>query len=166
MLMCEPKPVILVVDDLETNREILADILRDDGYMVRTASNGAEALRMAACADVILLDMFMPGMDGLTVCRLLQANPQTEHIPVLFLSGCMNSCVRKLALEAGAHDFLEKPITATALRSKLAAARHMPQGLPTRQRHAAFILAVEQARETHEAIHVETHRAFYASAML
>ena len=81
--------VVLIVDDVPDNVAMLHDTLDDAGYTVLVALNGPAALERAAQAqpDVILLDAMMPGMDGFEVAQRLKANPDTAHIPILFMKG-------------------------------------------------------------------------------
>src|SRR5512139_142444 len=86
--MNERNPTILIVDDIPANLKILCDVLQPEGYRIFTASNGTDALRIAARSlpDIILLDIMMPGMDGYEVCRRLKQDRNTEHIPVIFVT--------------------------------------------------------------------------------
>jgi two-component system cell cycle response regulator len=102
---------ILVVDDLPSNLRLLEARLSAEYFDVVTATNGAEAL--ASCeraeCDLVLLDVMMPEMDGLEVCRRLKANPVTQHIPVVMVTALDQTTDRLAGLEAGADDFLTKP---------------------------------------------------------
>ena len=103
---------ILVVDDIEANVRLLEAKLSAEYYQVSTASDGPTALAMAAndLPDIILLDVMMPGMDGFTVCKRLKADPITRHIPVVLVTALDGRADRIQGLEAGASDFLTKPI--------------------------------------------------------
>jgi two-component system cell cycle response regulator len=103
---------ILVVDDIEANVRLLEAKLSAEYYQVSTASDGPTALAMAAndLPDIILLDVMMPGMDGFTVCKKLKADPITRHIPVVLVTALDGRADRIQGLEAGASDFLTKPI--------------------------------------------------------
>jgi two-component system sensor histidine kinase/response regulator len=105
---------ILVVDDEEINRDILRALIESHGYTVIEAVNGEEALRRIAEAspDVILLDIMMPIMDGFETCRKLKADPLTAPIPVLLVTSLTDRSDRLKGIEAGANDFLNKPIDA------------------------------------------------------
>lgn len=103
---------ILVADDEPKNRELLRDLLEADGHSVIEAENGIvvlEKVKSEAC-DVILLDVMMPHMDGLETCRQLKRNPKTTHIPVLIVSALSEKEQRLQGIEAGANDYLTKPI--------------------------------------------------------
>jgi two-component system cell cycle response regulator len=103
---------ILVVDDIEANVRLLEAKLTAEYYEVTTAMDGATALMIAArdLPDIILLDVMMPGIDGFTVCRKLKEDPNTRHIPVVLITALDGRADRIHGLEAGASDFLTKPI--------------------------------------------------------
>jgi two-component system cell cycle response regulator len=103
---------ILVVDDIEANVRLLEAKLSAEYYQVSVAYDGPTALALAAdeLPDVILLDVMMPGMDGFTVCRKLKEDPATRHIPVVLVTALDGRADRIQGLEAGAADFLTKPI--------------------------------------------------------
>jgi len=103
---------ILVVDDIEANVRLLEAKLSAEYYQVSVAYDGPTALALAAdeLPDVILLDVMMPGMDGFTVCRRLKEDPATRHIPVVLVTALDGRADRIQGLEAGASDFLTKPI--------------------------------------------------------
>jgi two-component system cell cycle response regulator len=103
---------ILVVDDIEANVRLLEAKLSAEYYQVSIAHDGPTALAMAAndLPDIILLDVMMPGMDGFTVCKRLKADPITRHIPVVLVTALDGRADRIQGLEAGASDFLTKPI--------------------------------------------------------
>ena len=100
---------VLVADDEYTIRDLLRTILVDEGYQVLEASDGAEALELARTEkpDVILLDIKMPGINGIQVCRQLKHEQETRTIPVVMVTGLRHN--RTEALEAGAEDFVCKP---------------------------------------------------------
>lgn len=103
---------ILVVDDIEANVRLLEAKLAAEYYEVSTAIDGQTALAMAQrdLPDIILLDVMMPGIDGFTVCRKLKEDPATRHIPVVMITALDGRADRIQGLEAGAADFLTKPI--------------------------------------------------------
>lgn len=103
---------ILVVDDIEANVRLLEAKLTAEYYEVLTASDGPTALAMAAKEkpDIILLDVMMPGMDGFQVCRRLKDDPETRHVPVVLVTALDGRGDRIAGLEAGADEFLTKPI--------------------------------------------------------
>jgi adenylate cyclase len=103
---------VLVVDDEEHNRTLLRDQLEVRGYEVDEAENGMQALQKIALRqpDVILLDLMMPKMDGFEVCRQLRKDPRTAHLPILMITALSERGDRLLGIQAGANDFLNKPI--------------------------------------------------------
>ncbi len=103
---------ILVVDDIEANVRLLEAKLTAEYYEVLTAPDGPTALEIAAREkpDIILLDVMMPGMDGFTVCRRLKDQAETRHLPVVLVTALDGRSDRVTGLEAGADDFLTKPI--------------------------------------------------------
>jgi len=103
---------ILVVDDVEANVRLLEAKLSAEYYEVLTAADGPTALAMAASErpDIVLLDVMMPGMDGFSVCRRLKDDPETRHLPVVLLTALDGRQDRVAGLEAGADEFLTKPI--------------------------------------------------------
>jgi adenylate cyclase len=103
---------VLVVDDEEHNRTLLRDQLEIRGYEVDEAENGMQALQKIAARqpDVVLLDLMMPKMDGFEVCRHLRKDPRTAHLPILMVTALSERGDRLLGIQAGANDFLNKPI--------------------------------------------------------
>ena len=112
---------VLVVDDVDANVKLLEARLTAEYFAVRTARSGAEALQISARerADVVLLDVMMPGMDGFEVCRRLKAEPRTQHIPVIMITALDQPSDRVKGLEAGADDFLTKPVDDIALITRV-----------------------------------------------
>jgi len=112
---------ILVVDDIMPNVKLLEAKLKAEYYNVLSAYSGAEALEIveAEKPDLILLDVMMPEMDGFEVCRRIKANPETEHIPVVMVTALTETTDRVNGLEAGADDFLTKPLNDTALIARV-----------------------------------------------
>ena len=112
---------VLVVDDVEANVRLLQAKLEVEYYGVLTAPDGPTALDMAMSAqpDIILLDVMMPGMDGFEVCRRLKSQAATLHIPVILVTALDGRRDRLTGLEAGADDFLTKPIDDVALFARV-----------------------------------------------
>ena len=103
---------ILIVDDSQSARETLLAVLDGQGYRLVTANNGAEALGLAGQIhpDVVLLDVMMPGMDGLAVCRRMRSMPELAEVPIVLLTALDDHASLLQGLEAGADDFLTKPV--------------------------------------------------------
>ena len=112
---------VLVVDDISANLKLLEVRLNAEYFEVVTASNGPAALE--ACernqCDIVLLDVMMPGMDGFEVARRLKANPATHHIPIIMVTALDQPSDRVRGLEAGADDFLTKPVNDIALIARV-----------------------------------------------
>jgi sigma-B regulation protein RsbU (phosphoserine phosphatase) len=114
---------LLVVDDNESNRDVLARRLEKQGFTVATANDGREVLQRLRVEsyDLVLLDIMMPELDGFTVLQIIKADPRIRHIPIIMISALdeMEAVVR--CIEAGAEDFLPKPFNATLLRARIGA---------------------------------------------
>ena len=112
---------ILVVDDIQPNIRWLEARLSAEYFEVMTASNGAQALAICESenCDIVLLDVMMPGMDGFETCRRLKANQATAHIPVVMVTSLDQPADRVRGLEAGADDFLTKPVDDLTLLARV-----------------------------------------------
>lgn len=112
---------VLVVDDIPVNVKLLEAKLLVEYYEVVTANDGPSALTIAQeqRPDIVLLDVMMPGMDGYEVCRRIKADPATAHIPVVMVTALNEVSDRVRGLEAGADDFLTKPVNDVALFARI-----------------------------------------------
>jgi two-component system cell cycle response regulator len=112
---------VLVVDDVPANVKLLEARLSAEYFDVAAAHSGAEALSLCERAecDIVLLDVMMPDMDGFEVCRRLKSNPKTHHIPVVMVTALDQPSDRVAGLEAGADDFLTKPVSDVALIARV-----------------------------------------------
>jgi two-component system sensor histidine kinase/response regulator len=112
---------ILVVDDEEKCRRFLVDLLSAEGYTVQAAVDGMEALQRVAefKPEVILLDVMMPKLDGIETCRRLKTDPVTDSIPVLLTTALHERANRLRGIQAGANDFLTKPIDPEEIRLRV-----------------------------------------------
>ena len=112
---------ILVVDDNPQNAKLLADLLRAKGYQVASAARGAQALEAvrAAPPDLVLLDVLMPGLSGYDVCRAIRAEPATALLPIVLVTSLDPQEERVRGMEAGADDFLNKPINQSELFARV-----------------------------------------------
>jgi two-component system cell cycle response regulator len=112
---------VLVVDDVPANVKLMEARLSAEYFDVTTAYSGADALAICERAecDIVLLDVMMPDMDGFEVCEKLKSNPATHHIPVVMVTALDQPADRVRGLEAGADDFLTKPVTDVALISRV-----------------------------------------------
>jgi len=116
-----PTAHILVVDDTPVNLKLLGDLLTAKGYAVTTASSGAEALDKIgrAAPDIVLLDVMMPGMSGYDVCRKIRENSATAMLPVVMVTALDPGQERVKGIDAGADDFLTKPINQPELLARV-----------------------------------------------
>ncbi len=143
----EEQPHILVVDDHSEIRELVQRFLSDHGYRVSTAPNGIHMRRVLADAaiDLIVLDLMMPGEDGLTLCRNLRAD---SDIPVIMLTAMGEETDRIVGLEMGADDYLAKPFNPRELLARIKAVlrrtggshERIPREAPERLRFLGWTL--------------------------
>ncbi len=118
--MFHQRPKILIVDDVPSNIQVLSHILKDD-YDIYFAMDGVKALELVVARqpDLVLLDIMMPGMDGYEVCVQIKTNPLTCDIPVIFVSARGEVEDETRGLEAGAIDFITKPISAPIVKARV-----------------------------------------------
>ncbi len=114
------KKKVLVVDDEEDIQELVSYTFSKSGFQVICATTGEEAVRAArsAAPDLIVLDLMLPGIDGLDVCRLLNADPQTAPIPILMLTAKGEEADIVTGLELGADDYMTKPFSPKVLTAR------------------------------------------------
>ena len=112
---------ILVVDDISANVKLLEARLSAEYFDVVTATNGPDALDICdgGRIDIVLLDVMMPEMDGFEVCRRIKANPKTHHVPVIMITALDQPADKVKGLEAGADDFLTKPVSDVAIMTRV-----------------------------------------------
>lgn len=140
---------ILVVDDEETGREVLDGILRADGYAVRTAVCGddAIALTLEDAPDLILLDVMMPGMDGFKVCERIRAVPQVREIPIILVTALDDRASRLRGMEVGADDFVTKPYDRLELRARVKAVTRLNRYRTLLEERVRLVEAYERTLE-------------------
>lgn len=140
---------ILVVDDQPPNIRLLDAILAPRGYDVRGAGSGEEALNLLATSDIdlVLLDIVMPGMDGYEVCRRIREQADTAYLPVVMVTASGDEQKLK-ALEAGADDFLTKPINQSELLARVASLARIKRYQDTIKRQAEELAAWTRELET------------------
>jgi signal transduction histidine kinase len=120
--MKEPRPILLVVDDVETNIDLLLETLSED-YVVRVATDGAGALDSVKKSrpDLILLDVMMPGMDGFEVCRRLKDDPTTHEVPVIFITALNDTIDKVKGFSVGGVDYVTKPFQPEEVLARVSA---------------------------------------------
>jgi CheY-like chemotaxis protein len=140
---------LLVVDDIEANRDLLSCRLKRQGYMVATAENGRQALEMlrADTFDLVLLDIMMPVMNGYEVLQHLKANAALRHIPVIMISALseLDSVVR--CIEMGAEDYLSNPFNPTLLKARIGACLEKKRARQTERELEAAKQLLEISRQ-------------------
>ena len=149
-----PKPLILVVDDLPENLATLSAMVSEDGADVRVANAGPVALRYARLApqpDLILLDIMMPGMDGRAVLAELLKDPQTAHIPVIFVTALGDAEDEERGLEEGAVDYIAKPIKPAVLRARVRAQLEIKRSRELQANQQQWLAAEVQRRVSENA---------------
>jgi putative two-component system response regulator len=140
---------VLVVDDNEPLRELLKDILTREGLSVITASDGQACLEATACSlpDLVLLDVRLPLMDGFEVCRRLKATPEFRFIPVVMITGLSALEDRIRGIEAGADDFLTKPINRHQLVARVKSLLALKSQIDELERTEAVLLTLARTIE-------------------
>jgi len=112
---------VLIVDDIEGNILLVESLLSPDGHAVRRARDGSEALRFVRTEppDLVLMDVMMPEVDGFEACRAIKQDPRTRLIPVVLVTALDDTASRLRGIEAGADDFISKPINGAELRARV-----------------------------------------------
>jgi cyclic di-GMP phosphodiesterase len=154
-------PIVLVVDDGETNRALVMAYLSDLDCRLRSAENGPTALAAieAEPPDLVLLDVQMPGMDGYEVCRRIKARPRGRLLPVVMLTALNHANDRVLALEAGADDFMTKPVDRVELVARVRSALRLKavyDNLDSAEQVIFSLAAAVEAKDAYTEKH--THR--------
>lgn len=118
--MSEFTPYILVVDDNKITTRLLKRFLEAAGFETNEAGDGVECLELVASRkpNAIFLDVMMPRLDGIETVKALKADPETQHIPVVIVTALNDTATQSRAVEAGADDFLTKPIEEKLLIAK------------------------------------------------
>ena len=120
-IMIKGLPKVLVVDDEQDILELIRHSLAKEGFEVHIAANGAQAVEQAKKVkpEIIIMDVMMPVMDGMEACRQLKEIPETKNIPVIFLTARSEEFAELAGFEAGADDYISKPIRPRLLISKI-----------------------------------------------
>ena len=142
------KPRVLIADDNPQGVELLEAYLAERDYDIATAADGEETLQKVHSwrPDLILLDIMMPRLSGFEVCKRLRANPGTRDIVVLMITALDQRSDMDRAVEAGAYDFLTKPINKRDLLDRVQAALQSRQHSEPLDQALAYIEGVEKAR--------------------
>ena len=131
---------ILVVDDDETTRAITQAIVETLGHEAEAACDGIEALaKLRLSPDLVLLDVIMPGLDGYEVCRRIRQDPHAGDVPVIMVTSMIGREDRLRAVEAGANDFIAKPVDKTGCRVRSASLLKMKEAQDALKRHQAHL---------------------------
>ena len=162
-------PVVLVVDDSAPNREMIRIYLSTIDVDVQQAGDGVTALEMieAQAPDLVLLDVRMPRMDGYEVCRRIKAMPRGRLLPVVMITGLSQTTHRVMALEAGADDFMAKPVEGAELIARVRSALRLKELYNTLDsaEHVIFSLATAvEAKDSFTERH--THRVGESARLL
>jgi phosphate regulon transcriptional regulator PhoB len=136
----ETKPVVLVVEDEKDIRELVRFHLEQEGYAVREADSGeaATAQVSAGTPDLVLLDIMLPGTDGLSLCRRLRAQTSTAGVPIIMLTAKAAEVDRVLGLEMGADDYVTKPFSPRELVARVKAVMRRARTLEPEHVHDIF----------------------------
>src|SRR5258706_13521938 len=128
-------PKILIVEDEKTLAETLSENLADEGYDVHTAFDGEAGLALirAELPDLIVLDIMLPILDGLSVCRIIRKDSTTSHIPIIMLTARGTEVDKIVGLESGADDYLTKPFGLGELLARIRAVMRRAPGRATAQ---------------------------------
>ena len=159
---------ILVVDDVEQNLALLGGLVRGLGYEVETARDGLEALaKLALGVDLVLLDVMMPGLDGYEVARRVRADPRTADLPIILVTVLDSREDRVKAIQAGASDFIAKPVDKTELLVRISSQLRLKEAQDALKRSQAGLeeqvaSRTEELRRTCEVAADANRRTYFA----
>jgi putative two-component system response regulator len=159
---------ILVVDDVEQNLALLGGLVRTLGYEVETARDGLEALaKLVLGIDLVLLDVMMPGLDGYEVARRVRADPRTQDLPIILVTVLDSREDRVKAIQAGASDFIAKPVDKTELLVRISSQLRLKEAQDALKRSQAeleerVVRRTEELRRTCEET-ADANRRTYAA---
>jgi len=157
---------ILIVDDESANRRLLEALLGHEGYVTRSAASGGEALAAIADnpPDLILLDVMMPGLDGRQVAKAVKADPATRKIPIIMVTAQTDRDARLAALDAGAEEFLSKPVDRAELWLRVRNLLRLKELGDLLERHQVTLEEEVQARTAELVVANQAIRGFTAAA--
>ena len=142
-------PRVLIADDTPQAAELLEAYLSDSPYELRTVADGEQTLREVAAwhPDLILLDIMMPRISGFEVCKRLRADPATQDIAILMITALDQPSDMERAVEAGAHEFMSKPINKADLLRRVRALLASRRSKNELDRTLNYIEAIERDKE-------------------
>lgn len=140
-----PPSRILIADDNQQNRELVEAYLGDEDYVIEMACDGQQTLAQVEAfqPDLILLDIMMPKMSGFEVCQHLKQNQATQAIPVLMITALRDSADIEKAVDAGADDFLSKPVQRVELKTRVRSLLRVRHLTNERDRLLAYLKELE-----------------------
>jgi len=152
-----PPPTVMIIEDTVMHIEILQEILHREGYRVVVFRDGPSALATAEKSqpDIVLLDVMMPGMDGIEVCRRMKEDPVLRDVPVIFLSVLNDHETRLEGFEAGAVDYIGKPFDSHEVLARVNA--HVELRAKERELSAAYRMLKEQEQLRDSLVHMTIH---------
>lgn len=163
----QTSPRILVVDDNALNRELLEGMLTSLGYQPVTAATGEQALEaVSEEVDLVLMDIRMPGMDGLETTRRLRERFAFHRLPVIMVTARDDQQARLLAVEAGANDFIAKPVDFTELRVRVSAWLQFKAAQDALQRQQETLERMVEARTTELRVALQDLREAYLDTLV
>jgi putative two-component system response regulator len=143
------RPMVLVIEDERTQRALLARVLEREGYEVVGVGDGEMGLRAIVeyAPDMVLLDLNLPGIDGFDICRRLRGDPVTATLPVIVITAHTSMEDMVAALDAGADDFLAKPVQSVELLARMRSAIRLRRAITSLERATQIVAALANAVE-------------------
>ncbi len=143
------RPLVLVIEDDATQRQLLSRVLEREGYATRTERDGEAGLRaiFEFAPELVLLDLNLPRLDGYAVCGQLRADPLTATLPVIVISAHTSVTDMVAALDAGADDFLAKPVQQAELLARMRSAMRLRRAMTSLERATQIVAALANAVE-------------------
>lgn len=128
-------PKVLIIEDELTLANNLAEKLRSEGYTVATSADGEDGLTKVRSdhPDLVVLDIMLPGLDGLSLCRIIRRDPTTAHIPIIMVTARGTEVDKIVGLESGADDYVVKPVALGEFLARVRAVLRRPSGRPVLQ---------------------------------